>query len=37
MIGQADPVFSINDTIRWWETLNANLDGKAAQSVPSPA
>jgi feruloyl esterase len=31
--GQADPVFSINDTIRWWEKLNANLDGKAADSV----
>src|SRR5271165_6054502 len=31
--GQADPVFSLNDTIRWWEKLNANLDGKAADSV----
>ena len=31
--GQADPVFSINDTIRWWERLNANLGGNAADSV----
>lgn len=31
--GQADPVFSINDTIRWYETLNRNLDGKASASV----
>jgi len=31
--GQADPVFSINDTIRWWERLDANWDGKAADSV----
>ena len=31
--GQADPVFSINDTIRWWEKLNANLDSKAADFV----
>jgi len=31
--GQADPVFSINDTIRWWEKLDANLGGKAADSV----
>jgi hypothetical protein len=22
--GQADPVFSVNDTIRWYEQLNAN-------------
>ena len=28
--GQADPVFSINDTIRWYEKLKANSDGKAA-------
>jgi feruloyl esterase len=28
--GQADPVFSINDTIRWYEKLNANLNGHAA-------
>jgi pimeloyl-ACP methyl ester carboxylesterase len=27
--GQADPVFSINDTIRWFERLNANADGQA--------
>jgi feruloyl esterase len=31
--GQADPVFSINDTIRWWEKLDANTGGKAADSV----
>jgi hypothetical protein len=31
--GQADPVFSIDDTIRWYDKLNANLDGKAADSV----
>jgi feruloyl esterase len=28
--GQADPVFSLNDTIRWYRKLDANLDGKAA-------
>jgi hypothetical protein len=27
--GQADPVFSVNDTIRWYERLNANSGGKA--------
>jgi feruloyl esterase len=27
--GQADPVFSVNDTIRWYEQLNANSGGKA--------
>ncbi|MGQ0683043.1 tannase/feruloyl esterase family alpha/beta hydrolase [Bradyrhizobium sp.] len=31
--GQADPVFSVNDTIRWYEKLNANLKGEAAGSV----
>ena len=31
--GQADPVFSVNDTIRWYETLDRNLDGKAASLV----
>ena len=31
--GQADPVFSINDTIRWYDRLNANLDGKADANV----
>ena len=31
--GQADPVFSIDDTIRWYEKLNANLDGKANVDV----
>ena len=31
--GQADPVFSINDTIRWYDRLNANLDGKADADV----
>jgi feruloyl esterase len=28
--GSADPVFSINDTIRWYEKLDANSGGKAA-------
>ena len=28
--GQADPVFSVNDTIRWYEKLNANSGGDAA-------
>ena len=28
--GQSDGVFSINSSVRWWETLNANSDGKAA-------
>jgi feruloyl esterase len=27
--GQADPVFSVNDTIRWYEKLNANSGGEA--------
>jgi pimeloyl-ACP methyl ester carboxylesterase len=27
--GQADPVFSINDTIRWFEKLSANANGQA--------
>jgi pimeloyl-ACP methyl ester carboxylesterase len=27
--GQADPVFSLNDTIRWYEKLDANSGGKA--------
>ena len=31
--GQADPVFSVNDTIRWYRRLDANRDGKAAESV----
>ena len=31
--GQADPVFSINDTIRWYERLEANANGKADDSV----
>ena len=29
--GQADPVFSINDTIRWYEKLNANAHGNAGR------
>jgi len=29
--GQADPVFSVNDTIRWYEKLDANSGGKAAE------
>lgn len=28
--GQSDPVFSVNDTIRWYEKLDANSVGKAA-------
>jgi len=31
--GQADAVFSVNDTIRWYEKLNANAGGKAAEFV----
>ena len=31
--GQADPVFSLNDTVRWWDRFDANTDGKAADSV----
>ncbi len=31
--GQADPVFSIDDTIGWYDKLNANLDGKAEAEV----
>ena len=31
--GQADPAFSINDTIRWYDRLNANLNGKAESDV----
>ena len=27
--GQADPVFSLNDTIRWYGRLDRNADGKA--------
>ncbi|MCG2629030.1 tannase/feruloyl esterase family alpha/beta hydrolase [Bradyrhizobium sp. WYCCWR 13023] len=27
--GQADPVFSVNDTIRWYDRLNKNLQGHA--------
>lgn len=27
--GQADPVFSVNDTIDWYGKLNGNTDGKA--------
>lgn len=28
--GQSDGVFSFNDSVRWWEKLNANAGGKAA-------
>jgi pimeloyl-ACP methyl ester carboxylesterase len=28
--GQADPVFSVNDTIRWYDHLNRNVGGRAA-------
>jgi hypothetical protein len=31
--GQAIPVFSVNDTIRWYEKLNANSGGDAAAFV----
>jgi tannase/feruloyl esterase len=31
--GQADPVFSINDTVRWFERLSANADGHADSFV----
>ena len=31
--GQADPVFSIDDTIRWWEKFDANTSGKAGDLV----
>jgi Tannase and feruloyl esterase len=31
--GQADPVFSIDDTIRWYDRLDANLGGKAEDEV----
>jgi feruloyl esterase len=31
--GQADPVFSVADTIRWYDRLNANLDDKAEAEV----
>jgi feruloyl esterase len=27
--GQSDPVFSVNDTIHWYEALNKNTDSKA--------
>jgi hypothetical protein len=29
--GVSDPVFSINDTIRWWEDLNKVNNGAAAE------
>jgi feruloyl esterase len=31
--GQADPVFSLNDTIRWYQRLNANAHGQADSFV----
>ena len=31
--GQADPVFSVNDTIAWYEKLDANTGGKADANV----
>ncbi|MGE0312845.1 MAG: tannase/feruloyl esterase family alpha/beta hydrolase [Lautropia sp.] len=31
--GVADAVFSVNDTIRWYETLDANHRGRAAEFV----
>ena len=30
--GRADPVFSINDSIQWYEKLNAKRTGKPALS-----
>lgn len=29
--GNSDSVFSVNDTIRWWEALDANHAGRAAE------
>jgi pimeloyl-ACP methyl ester carboxylesterase len=31
--GQADPVFSLNDTIRWYEKLDKNANGNASDFV----
>jgi feruloyl esterase len=31
--GQADPVFSVNDTIRWYDRLDKNLQGRADNVV----
>jgi hypothetical protein len=31
--GQADPVFSVNDTINWYEALAANYSGNATDFV----
>jgi len=31
--GVSDPVFSINDTIAWWEDVNARYSGKAAETT----
>jgi Tannase and feruloyl esterase len=31
--GQADPVFSLNDTVSWYEKLDRNLGGKASDAV----
>jgi hypothetical protein len=31
--GQADPVFSFNDTVHWYEKLDRNVGGQAADSV----
>jgi feruloyl esterase len=31
--GQADPVFSVNDTIQWYQRLNANVHGQADSFV----
>ncbi len=31
--GVSDPVFSINDTMRWWDEVNAASGGRAAEFV----
>ena len=31
--GGSDPIFSINDTVKWWRTLDAANNGKAADFV----
>lgn len=31
--GVSDPVFSVNDTIAWWEEVDGRLSGRASQNV----
>ena len=31
--GVSDPVFSINDTLAWWDEVNARYSGKAAETA----